>query len=116
MSENTEQWLARIGSKEAMEERQKLRAVGKLNPPIRGARGLRNVVAKMGSAPTTEGHQWPCECAMCRPWLWNDGAKIDTDRDDLKHKYTENPPEKIPTNPLKKQRKKWSDQRGRSSN
>lgn len=119
--ESTEEWIQRIVSKEAMEERQTLRAAGKLNAPIRGVRGLARLVSRRTNSSMTEGHPWPCECSSCRPWLWSDGEKIDTDREDLKHKYQpkqEQPPLKIEGKKgFKPPRKKWdSGNRGRSSN
>lgn len=42
MIETTRQWLARIGSKEAMENRQKMRLSGEMNAPLRGPRSLRD--------------------------------------------------------------------------
>lgn len=65
----------------------------------------------------TEGHPWSCECEAFRPWLWKSGAKVNTDREELQHKYPPAPVQKIEgTQGFKKPRKKWSDQRGRSSN
>lgn len=118
MMETTEDWMRRIGSKEAMEERQGLRASRKLNKPLPPGRP---------SSPfSTVGHRWECECSLCRPWLWQDEEKIDID----KNKLTGNWHEKLPQLPQEpkpavvipatpepnKKKRKWTGQRGRSSN
>lgn len=117
--ESTHDWCARIGSREAMDERQALRLAGKCNKPIRPRphrTGLR----------TTHGHPWECECDMCRPWLWSDGNKIDSDRPELKAKYAKlkkrkaahEPPKLIvvPSQPVPKRRgKRWRN-KGTSGN
>ncbi len=109
--ETTEEYFARIGSREAMEKRQTERLAGKLNKQL--PRG------RPSTHGGTVGHPWECECELCRPWLWSDGEKIDTDRD----KPTGNWHEKLPDAPVvvpatagaKKKASKWQS-RGRSSN
>lgn len=71
--EGTQQWLARIGSRKAMEERQRLRLEGKLNAAMRGIRGLGNIVGKMTG--TRKTHPLDCGCPRCRPWLHEDNPK-----------------------------------------
>lgn len=80
-----------------MEERHHMRMAGKWNKP------LRPHPHKTG-LPTTLGHPWQCECEMCRPWLWSDGKKTDTDRDELKDKYAK-PHTIIPPSTLQSQPK-----------
>lgn len=70
MSETTEQWLARIGSREAMEARQMKRLDGDLNAPLKGARGLAAVVRELGGR---KEHPLTCKCIVCIPdWLRED--------------------------------------------
>lgn len=105
--------MQRIGSHEALEKRQALRLAEKLNKPIRPR-------PHKSQLRTSIGHPWECECEVCRPWLWRDGEKVNTDREDLKHKYAPKQEQKVMKIEGKKgfpkPRKKWSDQRGRSSN
>lgn len=72
--------MRRIGSPEAMDKRQSLRLSEKLNKPIRPR-------PHKSDLRTSIGHPWECECEVCRPWLWKSGKKIDTEREDKKHKY-----------------------------
>lgn len=70
----TEQWLAQIGSAKARDERVAQRLAGKLNAPMKGIRGLGNIVARMAGTPSTVGHKWECVCERCRPWM-HDGRR-----------------------------------------
>lgn len=65
--ESTEEWIRRIGSQEAYDDRIRRRLAGTLNAPLRGKRGLANVVQAMsGLAP----HPLLCRCDECIPsWL-----------------------------------------------
>lgn len=97
-----------------MEERQALRLSGKCNKPIRPR------PHKTG-LQTSHGHSWECECMLCRPWLWDGDEKIDTDREDKKHKYVQkiepsHPAEQPKGKGFPKPKRRWTDQRGRSSN
>ncbi len=65
--ETVDQWLNRIGTKEAMEERHALRAAGKLNRPIKGVHGIRDIVHSMIYG---KKHPLTCRCDECiPPWL-----------------------------------------------
>lgn len=73
MSESTEDWCRRIGSKKAMEERQAERMAGELNAPIKGAHGLAQIVGKMTGA-LKKPHSLACQCETCipeeiKPWI-----------------------------------------------
>lgn len=81
MKDTTEEWLSMIGSKEARDERVRLRLAGSLNALIRGPKGLDKAAANLSGLRTTAGHPWSCECDICRPWLWVNGKKIATDRE-----------------------------------
>lgn len=89
--ETIEEWMRRIGSKEAMRERQEERQAGLINQPIKGPRGLANCVHAMRK---TIPHALDCRCATCEP-----------------QPVTVIPTAKVPRKP----RRKW-EQRGSSSN
>jgi len=117
--ESTEDYCKRIGSREAMEERQRERLAGNINKKLYGERNAGMALALL----TTDGHQWKCECYLCRPWLWDGDEKIGTDRGE-QHPQFKQPTtiiavkqEPLPKGKgFPKPRKKWSEQRGRSTN
>ena len=105
-SESTEDWMKRIGSKQAMEKRQKLRMEGKLNVPIKVSRDHSGL----------EKHSLYCKCERCIPpeiqdWIKNELPKYNLDISKPK-------PHTIIPSEMKtpKKRSKWNDKRGRSSN
>ena len=57
--ESMDQWLARIGSKKAMEERQAARLAGTLNPILKGPKGLATLVKLMRKRPEREAAPQP---------------------------------------------------------
>lgn len=101
MPESTEEWMRRIGCKEAMEHRRSERLAGRMNAPLRGVRGLANVVGRMTGAFCP--HRVNCNCEKCQPWL---------------HQKEENPVVKLPSpkDPKQRRKPKWTQQRGRSGN
>lgn len=104
-------------SRRELEQRRADRLAGKLNPPIRGVRGLANLVAAEAGRGA---HKVACECRECVPdWL----------REEMKHwpKVTKGMYEArpraavlvtiIPSTPAPaRTRRKWTEKRGTSSN
>lgn len=111
--ETTEQWLARIGSKEAFEQRVKERLSGRLNAPIKGTRGLANLVGEMTGA--IEKHKISCQCEQCVPDEVKEWMEA---RNPQKFEKIESKPVEQPKGKkgFKQPVRKWSEQRGRSSN
>jgi hypothetical protein len=73
-SESTIEWLKRIGSKEAMKNRQRLRLEGKLNAPIKSSHDLSGL----------DKHSLHCKCERCIPpeireWVENELPKFNLD-------------------------------------
>lgn len=62
--ETMDAWLARIGSREALEERVAERLAGKINARVPGPYGFRNFVRSM---LLTRPHGLTCKCAKCVP-------------------------------------------------
>ena len=92
--ETSEEWMARIGSAAAQDERQRLRAQGTINQPRKGPRGLSNILA---ARRKKQAHKISCQCEACRPL-------------ELPVTVIEHKPKKKP-----RKRRKW-EQRGSSGN
>lgn len=96
MAESTEDWMKRIGSPAARDDRVRLRLAGTINAPVKGIRGLQNIVGRMSGLIKT--HSLYCKCEACLPVA-----------DVLVKLPCTNPP-------CKNRKSKWTQQRGRSSN
>lgn len=103
------------GTHQAMLDRQKERLNGKLNPPLRGVRGLANLVAGMTGSKKKWYHPLDCICSWCLP--------ADMRASVLCRKKSHALPKSMtPTHGNKARkgygtpRKRWTDQRGTSSN
>lgn len=114
-TESITDWLKRIGSKKAMLKRQSERLALKLNAPVKGPHGLKNLVAKrVGVDP----HPLKCKCSECIPdWLkeeMNTWPVVTSGMYEAVSKPVTviQGTDKAP----KKRKAKWTGNRGRSSN
>lgn len=64
--ETTEEWIRRIGSREALEERVRLRLAGQLNKRLSPPYGIHNFAR---AQQKKEAHKISCECPECMPEL-----------------------------------------------